>query len=227
VRARIEDAGVPPSRSVLLLGATGLVGQECLRLLVEDETVSRVVVITRRPLSEQQNALKVEDHVVDFSQLASCGAYFDVDQVICALGTTLRKTPELDVYKSIDFGYPVTAARLAKEHGARHYLIVSAVGANSRSRLFYNRTKGEAEDALKAMNFRSLTIAQPSVLIGERAEPRLSEKIAWKLSFLTPAKYRPVHASSVARALVNFAKIDEPGLRIIPNREIERLGRLA
>ena len=196
-------------------------------MLIDDETCSRAVVITRRPLSDQQKALKVEEHVVDFSQLASCGAFFDVDQVICALGTTLRKTPALDVYRSIDFDYPVTAARLALEHGSRHYLIVSAVGASSRSRLFYNRTKGEVEDALKAMKFRSLTIAQPSVLIGERAEPRLSEKIAWKLAFITPSKYRPVHASSVAHALVHFARLDEPGLRIIPNREIERLGQLA
>lgn len=211
---------------MLLLGATGLVGQECLRLLIDDETCARIVVITRRPLPAQQKALKVEEHVVDFTQIASCGSFFAVDQVICALGTTVRKTPSRDVYRSIDFEYPVTAAKLALEHGARHYLIVSAVGANSKSRLFYNRTKGEVEDALKAMKFRSLTIAQPSVLIGERAEPRLSEEIAWSLAFMTPAKYRPVHATSVAHALVHFAKLDEPGLRIIPNREIERLGQL-
>lgn len=211
----------------MLLGATGLVGQECLRLLIADDSCTRVVVIARRPLPDQQKALKVEEHVVDFAELASCGSFFGVDQVICALGTTLRKTPSQDVYRSIDFEYPVTAARLALEHGARHYLIVSAVGANSKSRVFYNRTKGEVEDALKAMRFRSLTIAQPSVLIGERAEPRLSEKIAWKLSFMTPAKYRPVYATSVAHALVHFARLDEPGVRVIPNREIEQLGKLA
>jgi uncharacterized protein YbjT (DUF2867 family) len=81
------------------------------------------------------------------------------------------------------------------------------------------------EDALKALGFRSLTIAQPSVLIGERAEPRLSEKVAWKLSFITPPKYRPVHATSVAHALTHFARLDEPGLHIIENRDIERLGK--
>ena len=212
---------------MLLLGATGLVGQECLRLLIDDDTCARVAVISRRPLTPQQKALKVEEHVVDFAQLASCGSFFDVDQVICALGTTVRQTPSRNVYRSIDFGYPVTAGRMAHDHGVRHYLIVSAVGANSKSRLFYNRTKGEVEDALKAMKFMSLTIAQPSVLIGERAEPRLSEKIAWKLAFMTPGKYSPVHATSVAYALVHFARIDEPGIRIISNREIERLGHLA
>jgi uncharacterized protein YbjT (DUF2867 family) len=185
------------------------------------------VVVGRRPLNDQQEALKVEEHVVDFAQLASFGSFFDVDQVICALGTTVRKTPARDVYRSIDFDYPVTAARLALERGARHYLIVSAVGANSRSRIFYNRTKGEVEDALKAMNFRSLTIARPSVLIGERKEPRLSEKIAWRLAFITPSKYRPVHATSVAHALIDFARADEEGIRVISNREIERFGQLA
>lgn len=207
----------------MLLGATGLVGQECLRLLIDDESVSRVVVLTRRPTLPALAALKVEEHIIDFADLASCGAFFDVDQVICALGTTLRKTPSRDVYRSIDFNYPVTAAHMAVERGARHYLIVSAVGANSKSPLFYNRLKGEVEDALKAMPFRSLTIAQPSVLIGERVEPRLSEKIAWSLAFLTPPKYRPVHAASVAHALVHFARLDERGVRIIPNKEIALL----
>lgn len=214
-----------PRRSVVLIGATGLVGQECLRLLIDDETFSRVVVLARRPLQAQQKALKVEEHVIDFAELGSCGAFFDIDQVICALGTTLRQTPDHEAYRKIDFEYPVTAGRLALEHGARHYLVVSAVGADSKSRLFYNRTKGEMEDALKALGFRSLTIAQPSVLIGERAEPRLSEKIAWKLAFMTPGNYRAVHATSVAHALTHFARVDEPGVRVIPNRDIEQLGK--
>jgi uncharacterized protein YbjT (DUF2867 family) len=205
----------------MLLGATGLVGQECLRLLIEDDSVVRVVVVSRRAILPSLAALKVEEHVIDFGDLASCGAFFDgVDQVICALGTTLRKTPSRDDYRAIDFNYPLTAARMAIEHGARHFLIVSAVGANSKSPLFYNRLKGELEDALTAMAFRSLTIAQPSVLIGERVEPRLSEKVAWKLAFLTPSKYRPVHAASVASALVLSASVDQPGVRIIRNKEL-------
>jgi uncharacterized protein YbjT (DUF2867 family) len=203
----------------MLLGATGLVGQECLRLLIEDDSVSRVVVLARRAILPSLKALKVEEHVVNFDDLASCGAFFDVDQVICALGTTLRKTPSRDDYRAIDFNYPLAAAKLALDHGARHFLIVSAVSANSKSRLFYNRLKGEVEDALKAMPFRSLTIARPSVLIGERPEPRLSERIAWSLAFLTPAKYRPVHASSVASALVSAAREDAPGVRVLSNRD--------
>lgn len=219
-----NSAVVTQLRSVMLIGATGLVGKECLRLLIDDDTCSRVVVLARRSLPAQQKALKVEEHVIDFEDLGSCGAFFDVDQVICALGTTLRQTPDREAYRKVDFEYPVTAGRLALEHGARHYLVVSAVSADSKSRIFYNRTKGEMEDALKALGFRSLTIAQPSVLIGERTEPRLSEKIAWKFSFMTPSKYRPVHAASVAHALTHFARVDEPGVHVIPNADIERLG---
>ena len=213
-------------RSVLVLGASGLVGSECLRLLLEDETVSRAVVPTRRPLRGFDSP-KLERHVIDFDQLTENPEIFAVDQIFCAFGTTRRKTPSEDEYRRIDFGFPLAAAQLGAERGVTHYLLVSAVGADSRSRIFYNRLKGELEDALKAIAFRSLTIAQPSVLIGERAEPRLSEKIAWKLGFITPSKYRPVHGTSVARALVNMARADKPGLHIIPNRDIERVAGLS
>ena len=212
------------ARSVLVLGASGLVGGECLRLLLEDEGVQRVVAITRRPLAGFDSP-KLDKRVVDFDQLEMHAGLFAVDQIFCAMGTTMRKTPSEDVYRKIDFSYPLTTARLGVERGVTHYLLVSAVGANSRSRIFYNRLKGELEDSLKSLAFRSLTIARPSVLIGERAEPRLSEKIAWKLSFLTPASYKPVYGSSVARALVNSARIDKPGLHIIANKDIERLAR--
>jgi len=196
------------------------VGGECVRLLLADETVDRVVVLTRRPLTGFDSP-KLERHVVDFDDLSANASLFAVDQIFCAMGTTRRKTPSKEEYRKIDFTYPLTAAQLGVERGVSHYLLVSAVSADSHSRIFYNRLKGELEDALKSFAFRSLTIARPSVLIGERLEPRLSEKIAWKLGFLTPAKYRPVYGSSVARVLVDSARRDEPGIRTIPNGEIE------
>ncbi len=208
-------------RSVMLLGATGLVGRECLRLLADDDTVGRIVVLTRRRADSLDGVAKVEQHVVDFDRLTAHAPLFAVDQIFCALGTTQRKTPGKDRYRVIDFLYPITAAHLGIEKGASHYLVVSAVGASSRSLFFYNRLKGELEDALKALPYRSVTIIQPSVLKGERAEPRTSEKLAWKLAFLTPAKYKPVAGASVARALVLAARANQRGIRVIPNREIE------
>ena len=213
-------AAATDSRSVLVIGATGLVGSECVRLLVGDPTCSRVVALARRELNAFASAKKLEAHVVDFDKLDRHSDLFRVDQIICALGTTMRKTPSQEAYRRIDFGYPLEAAKLGLENGATHYLVVTAIGANSRSRIFYNRLKGELEDGLSLLNYRSLTIAHPSVLIGDRSERRRSEKIAWKLAFLTPKKYKPVPAANVARALVNAARDDVPGLRIIQNPEM-------
>lgn len=208
------------SRSVLVIGATGLVGSECVRLLSTDPTCSRVVALTRRKEARFPVSAKVEVEVVDFDRLDKHANLFAVDQIICALGTTRRKTPSLDVYRTIDYGYPLAAAKQGLAHGATHYLVVTAASANPKSRVFYNRLKGELEDALSILRYRSLTIARPSVLIGDRSESRLSEKIAEKLSFMAPKQYKPVPAASVARALVNAARDDVPGLRIIKNAEM-------
>lgn len=203
-----------------MLGATGLVGSECVRQLISDDSCSRVVALTRRSHDRFISSPKVEVHTVDFDKLTDYDGLFEVDQVICALGTTVRKTPSRDLYRRIDYEYPLTVARLAKHQGASHYLVVTAIGANAASRLFYNRLKGEVEDSLALLDYRSLTIARPSVLIGDRADARLSERIAWKLAFMTPRKYKPVPASSVAGALVSAARKDLPGLRIIENAEM-------
>ena len=104
--------------------------------------------------------------------------------------------------------------------GARHFLVVTALGADSRSPIFYNRLKGEVEDSLMKLDYPSLTIARPSVLVGDRKESRRSEKLAWKFGFLMPKKYKPVQVASVARALVNAARLDLPGVRIIQNKDI-------
>jgi uncharacterized protein YbjT (DUF2867 family) len=207
-------------RTVLVIGSTGLVGRECVRLLLEDATVSRVVAIVRAPTDVFGKSPKLDMRTVDFDKLSFHADVFAVDQIICAIGTTLRKTPDRDIYRSIDYGYPLTAAKLGKDGGARHYLVVTALGADSGSRLFYNRLKGEVEDDLTALRFRSLTIARPSVLIGERSEARRSEILAWKLAPITPRKYKPVPAANVSRALVNAARNDLPGKRILTNAEM-------
>jgi uncharacterized protein YbjT (DUF2867 family) len=208
------------SRSVLVLGATGLVGSECIRQLISDDTCTKVVALTRRTHDRFSAAPKLEVHTVNFEKLWDHAELFNVDQVICALGTTARKTPSREVYRQIDYEYPLTSARLARERGASHYLVVTAISANAGSSIFYNRLKGELEESLALLDYRSLTIARPSVLVGDRAESRLSERIAWKLAFVTPRKYKPVHASRVATALVTAARKDLPGHRVIENREM-------
>jgi uncharacterized protein YbjT (DUF2867 family) len=212
--------GEKNGRSVLVIGSTGLVGRECVKLLISDETCCRVVALARKPTADLPDSPKLDLRVVKFDDLESQSSLFAVDQIICALGTTARRTPSRDSYRMIDYQYPLTAARLGKANGATHYLVVSAVGANPQSRIFYNRLKGELEQSLASVEYRSLTIVRPSVLIGHRAEHRRSEEIAWKLSFLTPRKYKPVPSLNVARALVASGREDAPGIRIIENKEL-------
>ena len=212
-----------PVPSVALLGATGLVGSHCLTLLARDPAFGRVVVLARRKFAEAM-APRLEAHIVDFPRLADRPELFAVDQVICALGTTIRAVGgSRQRFREVDFDIPLTAARLAERQGVRHFLLVSALGASAESRVFYSRVKGELEDALRPIAFRALTILRPSLLLGDRATPRLGEEVAKRLGWMVPGRYRPVHARDVAKVLVQCAKRDEPGMHIIESDEIREL----
>jgi uncharacterized protein YbjT (DUF2867 family) len=210
-------------RSVLLLGATGLVGGECLRLLQANEAFGRVVVLTRRPIDNARLGEKVEQHVVKFEHLTSASQFFAVDQIICALGTTMKEAATRRRFRIVDLVYPLTAAHLGLEKKASHFLVVTALGADPRSPIFYNRIKGELEKSLQALPYRSLTIARPSMLYGKRERPRTGERIAAGLSFLTPARLRAISATDVATALVHQAALDEPGKRVIESMHLRQI----
>ena len=206
----------------MVLGATGLVGREIVRLLCADPGVDRIVVITRRPFVAPDDP-KLQMKVVDFEALDSVADAFNVDQIFCALGTTIKQAGSEPAFRRVDLEYPLTAAKLGVEHGARHFLLVSAVGASATSRVFYNRVKGELEDALRTLPYNSITIARPSLLIGDREEHRLGEELGKRLGWLAPGRYRPVAASAVALALVFAAREDRPGMQIIESEDIRRL----
>lgn len=206
--------------SVALLGATGLVGRHVLDFLASDPHFSRVVVLARRKFAEAM-APRVEGHLVDLEKLEERPDLLGVDQVICALGTTIKAVGgSQERFRDVDLGIPLTAARIARQQGARHFLLVSAIGANAGSRVFYSRVKGELEDALRTLGFRSVTIVRPSLLLGARAEFRLGEAVAKRFAFLVPGRYRPVEARDVAARLVRAAKEDVPGLHILESDEI-------
>lgn len=207
-------------RSVLVIGATGLVGAECVARLLQDPSCSRLVVIARSEQPVMLHNPKLEWHVIDFDTLSLHSTLFQVNQIICALGTTRSKTPSRDIYRKIDYEYPLTAARLGLEHGATHYLIVTALSANPSSRIHYNRLKGEVERDLRKLGYRSVTIVKPSFLVGDRSEPRLAEHAVWKLGFLMPRRYKPVRAGTVARALVDASRADREGVHIIENDDV-------
>lgn len=206
--------------SIALLGATGLVGRHTLDLLAGDPHFSRVVVLARRKFAEAM-APRVEAHIVDLEKLPERPDLLRVDQVICALGTTIKAVGgSRERFRAVDYGIPLAAARIAQQQGARHFLLVSAIGASATSRIFYSRLKGELEDALRTLPFRSVTILRPSLLLGDRGEFRIGEEVAKRFAFLVPGRYKPIHARDVAAALVRSAKEDVPGLHILESDEI-------
>lgn len=208
----------------MLVGATGLVGRECLRLLLADADVGHIAVLTRRPLSPQVHSPKLDTHVFDFDQLNEYDELFAVDSIICALGTTIRQAGSRTRFRTVDYEYPLAFARIGRRRGCSHFLVVSALGANRKSRIFYNRVKGELEEALREVGYPCLTIVRPSLLLGPRAELRVGEEVAKRVSRwlgpLVPRPYKPVEARAVAGVLVRATKEPCSGIRIIESSEI-------
>ena len=203
---------------ILLAGATGLTGEHLLDRLLSEPTVARVLAPTRRPLAAHAH---LDNPVGELAELLPQLAG-PVDTAFCCLGSTIKQAGSQEAFRAIDHDLVLAFARRARELGARHLLVVSALGADPSSSVFYNRVKGELEQAVLGMPYRSHTIIRPSLLVGERAETRLGEVVGAKLGFLVPRKYKPVQASDVARALVAAAVEDAPGTRIIESGEIPR-----
>jgi uncharacterized protein YbjT (DUF2867 family) len=206
------------SPSVAILGATGLVGAECVRQFAESPRFTRVVTLARRPLPNI--ASRIVARVIDFERLEDAAECFRVSHIVCALGTTIKKAGTQERFRRVDHDYPLTAARLGLREGAKHFLLVSALGASARSRVFYSRVKGEVEDAIRALPYHSVTIVRPSLLLGERGEFRLGESIGKLFAGITPRRYKPVQASAVAATLLRAAGEDQAGVRIIESKEI-------
>ncbi len=211
-------------RTVLLAGATGLVGGRILQGLVRDGDVGEVRVLVRRPSDPSLRGPKVRELVAAFDALDAHPEWFRVDQVFCALGTTIRDAGSQAAFRRVDFDYPLALARLAHEQGARHFLLVGAAGADAGSRVFYTRVKGELEDAVNQVGYVALTIARPSFLLGRRKSLRVGELVIKRLAYLFPAALKPVHARQVASALVRAARHDHPGVVILDNVTLRREG---
>ncbi|PIZ66561.1 MAG: oxidoreductase [Candidatus Marinimicrobia bacterium CG_4_10_14_0_2_um_filter_48_9] len=217
-------------KTALVLGATGLVGTALLKQLYASETYSKIKVITRRPISDPANFPKIDViELADFSQMQTVSDQLSADDVFCTLGTTIKKAGSQPAFYTVDFTYPLALAQIARENGATHFLIVTATGANPQSKIFYNRVKGELEQALMQIKFPNLTILRPSLLLGERQEFRLGERLAQMLgkmlAGLMPARMKPVSAETVARAMMALADEVQAGTRIVESEQIRELGR--
>lgn len=219
------------ARAAVVLGATGMVGGYCLELLLADPAYGRVVTLGRRASGRTHPRLDEKvgdlDGLIDAERDAFAGA-----DVFCCLGTTIRAAGSQDAFRRVDHDLPAHAARVASAAGARHFLLVTATGADPKSFFFYNRVKGEVERDVAAFPFQGVAILRPSLLLGERAERRPGEALGQRLApLLNPVlrgplrKMRAIHASTVAAAMVRLAKEGVRGTRIVKSDQIERLGR--
>jgi uncharacterized protein YbjT (DUF2867 family) len=222
-----EPAAVPCS--ALLLGATGLVGGHVLDLLLADPAYTRVTVLTRRPLARMDS--KLDQRTTDFDRLRDHEISFVVDDVFCCLGTTIATAGSQEAFRRVDHDYVVEAARLASEHGKRRFFVVTAAGANAKSRIFYNRVKGETEAAISALPLEAAVILRPSLLLGERTESRAGESVVQRVMpaldwmLVGPMRrYRSIQASTVARAMVRMARQGIQGVRVVESDEIQQIG---
>ena len=199
------------SRSALVAGATGLVGSHVLELLLADPEWSHVITVGRRKPSQQH--AKLEQRVLDLSELERVSDIPHVDDVFCCLGTTIKQAGSQPAFRLVDHDFVVGLARAGLRAGATQFLLVSAIGADPESRVFYSRVKGETEAAIRKLPYRGIQIFRPSLLLGDRSEFRLGERIATLGAPVLPAllfgrlrRYRPIQAATVARARVTIAK---------------------
>ncbi len=216
---------MPPKeqKTALLAGATGLVGGHILRLLLKDDSIADVRVLVRRPLASTAKNPRVRELAADFDRLEEHPDWFKVDFVFSALGTTIGKAGSQPAFRKVDFDYPLAIAKLARAAGARQFLFVSALGADPRSFFFYNRVKGELEDAIRKIGYPSVTVARPSLLLGDRQERRFGEELSKRFAWLLPSPWAGIQAAQVAAALVQASREERPGVRVLENREMRKI----
>jgi uncharacterized protein YbjT (DUF2867 family) len=214
------------TRNALVAGASGLVGGHLLDALLGSPLYREVCSIGRRSLPQQHP--KLLQRTVDFSRLES-EALPPSDDAFCCLGTTIKKAGSQEAFRAVDHDAVLAFAKAARKAGTRRFLVVSALGADPRSRIFYNRVKGEIEEDLKGVGFESLIILRPSLLLGDRAESRPGEHAAIVVSkllgpLLRPFSGRPIEARTVARAMLVLARDASSGTRVALSGELHGLG---
>lgn len=200
-------------KNALIAGAAGLVGGYVLRRVLAHSSYARVEILVRRDLPLRDP--KLTQRIVDFARLDAGAPGVATDDVFCCLGTTIRKAGSEDAFRRVDYDYPLALARLAKAAGTGKFMMVSSLGADPKSAVFYSRVKGEVEQAIAAIGLPAAYFFRPSILLGPRAEGRPGETIGIAVGKLIAPllvsglrKYRPIHADTVAAAMVYVANHD-------------------
>ncbi|MCX2452687.1 oxidoreductase [Pedobacter sp. PLR] len=215
-------------KKAVLLGASGLIGSSLLTQLLNSPAYATVLIVVRKKLNREHP--KLQQLVVDFEKLNDYRTEMTGDVVFCCLGTTKSKTPDQEQYRKIDYLYPLDAASITQANGASQYHLVSSMGANPDSSIFYSRTKGETERDLQSIPFKSIHIYRPSLLDGERKEHRSAEGFMIAvMRVLNPVligglrKYRSIKIENVALAMLKVSLKDTEGVFIYPSDKIEEI----
>jgi uncharacterized protein YbjT (DUF2867 family) len=215
------------TKTATIIGVTGLIGGYLYELLKQDTYFDTIRLIVRRPMRKEGDRIEIK--LIDFKDAESLLlAISGSDAVFCTIGTTQRKVKgDKEAYRKVDFDIPVKAARFCKMTECETFVLVSAVGASSKSGNFYLKLKGEVEDAVESAGLNSVHIMRPSMLLGDRKEFRLGEKIGKGLmtafSFFIPSRYKAIHAKKVAQAMLAAAKGNKEGVFVYEYKEIKKL----
>jgi uncharacterized protein YbjT (DUF2867 family) len=213
------------NKTAIILGATGLTGNLLLQKLINDDNYTSIKLFSRKKI--EGLPLKVEQFIGNIIDLESFKSDFTADEVFCCIGTTLKKTPNKEVYRSIDYGIPTKAAKLSKENNIETFMVISALGASSKSALFYNKLKGEMEDSVLTFGIKNTYILQPSYIQGDRTENRPLERLYDVIFPIVNIflignlkKYKIIKATTIADAMQNLASI-KPTIKRIESDQIK------
>lgn len=215
-------------KTAIVLGATGLTGNHLVKLLLEDNRYDKIKLFSRSSIGLKNQ--KIEEYLGDILHLSDFQKAFTGDEVYCCIGTTKAKTPDKEMYKKIDYGIPIGAAELSVKNGIGTFIVISALGANADSKIFYNRTKGEMEKAVLELSIKRIYILQPSLIGGNRKEKRFGEgvfkgvmKIMNIFMVGSLKKYKSIHPKQIAKSMIWLANNSYETHRIESNF-IQKLG---
>ncbi len=211
----------------LISGSTGLVGRELLLLLLESSDYDKVIALVRKKTSYRHE--KLTEIETDFDRLKEFESHFkETDDVFCCLGTTMKNAGSKEAFRKVDYDYPVALAALAEKMSCKGFFCISAMGANARSRVFYNRVKGQMEEKVKSLHIPCIIFFRPSLLIGYREEVRRGERIAiaifkaFAFLFWGPLKnLKGISASRVAAAMIEASRQYRPGVHTVYSGEMQ------
>ena len=207
----------------IVAGASGLIGKELVQKLINSDQYRLIYVLSRKKSGLVND--KIRELVIDFENIGQLKFDEPIDHVFCTLGTTMKQAGSRENFRKVDYEYIIALANLGKQHGASKFIVISAMGANSKSAVFYNKIKGMTEDALKNIGFNQLIILRPSLLLGDRAEKRLAEGISGGFmkvfNFLIPDNYKAIQVEKVAESMLKMALKSTEKVLVVKSGEMQ------